>query len=75
MVEDTRAAAAFSRLLPLPLGNVADEPAGNNAGGNAAGGNAGGGGIGEVGQASEMRVGVAPLDWLPGGRGDATRST
>ena len=79
MVEDTRLTAAFSRLLPLPLGKVADDPAGNNAAGNAAGnnagGNAGGGGIGEVGQASERRVGVAPLDWLPGGRGDATRST
>ena len=66
MVDDTRVAAAFSRLL-LAAGNVEDDP-GNNAGGNA------GGGGGEVG-ASERRVGVAPrelVDWLPGGRGDGT---
>ena len=65
MADDTRVAAAFSRLL-LPAGNVEDDP-GNNAGGNA------GGGGGEVGEGSERRVGVAPrelVDWLPGGRGD-----
>ena len=67
MVDDTRVAAAFSRLL-LAAGNVEDDP-GNNAGGNA------GGGGGEVGEGSERRVGVAPrelVDWLPGGRGDGT---
>ena len=67
MADDTRVAAAFSRLL-LAAGNVEDDPTGNNAGGNA-----GGGGMGEVGT-SERRVGVAPreVDWLPGGRGDGT---
>ena len=67
MVDDTRVAAAFSRLL-LAAGNVEDDPTGNNAGGNA-----GGGGMGEVGT-SERRVGVAPrelVDWMPG-RGDGT---
>ena len=62
MVDDTRVAAALSRL-PV-VGKVDD----------VAGGNAGGGG-GEVG-ASERSVGVAPrelVDWAPGS-GDGVAS-